>query len=174
MEKAVFLDRDGVLNQTKLNLGKPVAPLLFDEFFLVDDASSAVSKLSEAGFQIVIVTNQPEISRGRLSWQVLEKMHGKIRADLNINHIYVCPHDDNDFCNCRKPKPGLLIQASQDLGIDLSTSYLVGDRWRDVEAGQRAGCKCIHIDKNYLEDKPKGHFFSVTSLLEAANSIISS
>ena len=116
---AVFLDRDGVLNRVFIRDGLPVGPLTLADFALVDRAAEEVGRLKSAGFKVVVATNQPEIARGRLAPEVLDAMHAQLRIAVPVDAIYVCPHSDADHCACRKPKPGLLLSAARELGIDL-------------------------------------------------------
>ena len=144
---AVFLDRDGVLNESFTGAdGVPRPPAGLAEFRLIADAAAACLRLGELGFMRIVVTNQPDVARGAQKREVVEAIHERLRASLPIDDIRTCYHDDGDLCDCRKPKPGLLESAARDWGIDLAASYMIGDRWRDVEAGQRAGCTTILID----------------------------
>jgi len=172
MNRAVFLDRDGVLNVAPVKDGKPLSPRGVNELRIVDDAKLSIMALIEKGFKIVVVTNQPEISRGNLTWNSLQEMHQVLKSELRIEHFYVCPHDDIDNCSCRKPKPGMILRAAQELSIDTDLSYLVGDRWKDIEAGQRAGCQCVYIERGYREKKPTGVFITAKTLNDATNSIM--
>lgn len=147
--KAIFLDRDGVVNKVLLNNDKPLSPRKLDEFELLPKVKEALTFFKEIGFLNIIVTNQPDIARGFMKIEDLERMHALIREKFPIDDIYVCPHDDSDNCSCRKPKPGMLLYASKKWNIDLSSSYLIGDTWKDVEAGKLAGCKTILIDMPY-------------------------
>ena len=140
MVKAVFLDRDGVINANLVRDGKPVAPTTLDEFRIFPDAAAAAQRLKDAGFLLIVVTNQPDVRTGLTPKATMEAMHDRIRALMPIDDFEICLHTDADNCACRKPKPGLLLQAAAKHGIDLSGSIMVGDRWRDVLAGQAAGC----------------------------------
>jgi D-glycero-D-manno-heptose 1,7-bisphosphate phosphatase len=128
--------------------------------------------LREAGFALILITNQPDIARGSITAQHVADMHVRLQRYLQLDDIRVCPHDDSAQCECRKPKPGLLLQAAEKWDIDLAASFVVGDRWRDVEAGQRAGCRPIFVDYGYLEQRPIGPYLRVNSLREAANWIV--
>jgi D-glycero-D-manno-heptose 1,7-bisphosphate phosphatase len=144
---AVFLDRDGVLNQSLLGPdGVPRPPAGPLEFTLVEGAAEACRLLGSLGFLRIVVTNQPDVARGAQRRDVVEAINLRLRRSVSVDDIRVCYHDDDDLCDCRKPKPGLLLSAALDFGIDLAASYMIGDRWRDVEAGQRAGCTTILID----------------------------
>jgi D-glycero-D-manno-heptose 1,7-bisphosphate phosphatase len=145
MPRAVFLDRDGVLNQTVLRAGISSPPASIDELHILPGVPDACALLSAAGFLLIVVTNQPDVSRGSTALQTVEAINKEIRANLSVDDIRVCYHDDGDECGCRKPKPGLLIEAAADWKIDLGASFMVGDRWKDVEAGKCAGCRTILI-----------------------------
>jgi len=151
---AVFLDRDGVLARTDVIDGRPVAVRSAERFALIDGAAAAVRRLRAAGFATVVVTNQPELARGGVSAAEIDAMHEILSAAMPLDAIRVCPHDDGDGCDCRKPRPGLLTAAARDLDLDLALSYMVGDRWRDIGAGRAAGCRTIRIAAAY--DEPDG------------------
>jgi D-glycero-D-manno-heptose 1,7-bisphosphate phosphatase len=145
MKKAVFLDRDGVINRVLLRKGKPSSPRNAGEFDFINGIGPALRRLKEKGLLVIVATNQPDIARGRLAPAELEKMHNSIRKRLPIDDIFYCPHDDNQNCSCRKPKPGMLIAAARKWGIDLNRSFLIGDSRKDLEAGKAAGCTAILI-----------------------------
>jgi D-glycero-D-manno-heptose 1,7-bisphosphate phosphatase len=149
--KAAFLDRDGVLNRPVVREGKPYPPATAAEFEIYEEAAGAVRRLREMGFRVLVVTNQPDVARGTQTRSEVEAMHGRLRRELGVEDFYVCWHDDVDACECRKPKPGLLKRAAADFGISLSESYMIGDRWRDVDCGHAAGCRTIFIDRGYSE-----------------------
>ena len=141
---AVFLDRDGVLVATEVRAGKPIAALTLAGFAILPEAPAAVAALKAAGFATVVVTNQPELARGNVDSATMDAMHGRLRAAMPIDAVYVCPHDSAEGCGCRKPAPGMLLRAAADL--DLAASYMIGDRWRDVGAGRAAGCTTVLIE----------------------------
>lgn len=172
MVKAVFLDRDGVINRSDVIEGKPIAPKSLSELRILPGVIEAVNELKYAEYKIVVVTNQPDIANGLVSTQNVIEINKAISEITSIEHFFICPHNEIDNCVCRKPKPGLLVQAANELGIDLSKSYLVGDRWRDIAAGQAAGCVNFFIDYSYIEKEPQGAFIRVKSLFEAANLIL--
>lgn len=172
MRRAVFLDRDGVVNRAVLRDGKPYPPSTLADLRLLPGVREACRMLREAGFALILITNQPDIARGTANASEVGEMHSRLRRFLQLDDVRVCPHDDDARCDCRKPKPGLLLEAAQTLGIDLASSFVVGDRWRDVEAGQRAGCQTLFVDYGYRERQPDGPFTRVRSLLEAANWIL--
>lgn len=143
--RAVFLDRDGVLNANVERDGRPVAPWRLEDYEILPGVGEAVSALKRAGFLTVVVTNQPDIATGRSAPATLEAMHDKLRRHVEIDDIRICPHVDADSCACRKPKPGMLLEAAADHAIALERSWLVGDRWRDIAAGHAAGCRSILV-----------------------------
>lgn len=164
---AVFLDRDGVINRPIIRRGRPYPPDSLDELELYPDASASLRRLEAAGFILVVVTNQPDVARGKQRREVVHEINGELRRQLPVAAVYVCFHDDADGCRCRKPAPGLLFDAAHDLGLDLGHSFMVGDRWRDVEAGRRAGCRTVHIDRHYSERAPELPDVVTTGLAEA-------
>ena len=149
MKRAVFLDRDGIINKVIPENGKAGSPKCFEEFEFISEISIQIDRIKEAGFLAIVCTNQPDISRGKMSIQELEKMHSKIRSELSIDDIFVCPHDDKDNCFCRKPKPGMILNAMKKYNIDLIQSFFIGDSWKDIEAARNAGCRGILITTSY-------------------------
>ena len=164
---AVFLDRDGVLNRAVVRDGVPYPPDDACDFELMPDAATACARLHRAGLLLVVVTNQPDIARGTRSWESVRTMNQRLAELLPIDEVRVCPHDDRDGCDCRKPAPGLLRAAAHELDIDLRRSVMVGDRWRDVESGHRAGCWTVFVDHGYSERRPERPDLVVSSLGEA-------
>jgi D-glycero-D-manno-heptose 1,7-bisphosphate phosphatase len=146
MKRAVFLDRDGVLNPMVERRGRWGAPLALDAFEPYPWAAESVARLKARGLLCLVTTNQPEIATGELDPAVLEAMHRRLAHDVAVDAIYVCPHVDADRCACRKPRPGLLEQAAGEWGVDPARSFLVGDRWRDIDAGRAVGCTAILVD----------------------------
>jgi D-sedoheptulose 7-phosphate isomerase len=172
---AVFLDRDGVLNRAVVRDGKPFTPSGLEELELLPDVGSSLRDLKAHGFALYVITNQPDVARGAHTRESVEALHQTLASSLPIDDIFVCYHDDNDHCACRKPKPGLLFEAQRKHNIDLERSFMVGDRWRDIDAGHNAGCKTVLIDYGYRERKPaRPPEATVRSLREAADWIISS
>ena len=172
MRRAVFLDRDGVINRAVLRDGKPYPPNGLPDLRLLPGVREACQSLREMGFLLILVTNQPDLARQTANEQEVATIHGYLKRFLQLEGVKVCPHDDDAGCECRKPKPGMLLEAAREWGIDLAASYFVGDRWRDIEAGQRAGCRPIFIDYDYQEQRPEGAFLKVRSLREAASWIV--
>ena len=169
--RAVFLDRDGVINGVTVRGGKPHPPDTIDELEVLAGVPDALLRLRGAGFRLIVVTNQPDVARGTQTREAVEAMHARLRAELAVDEVVACYHD-GDACDCRKPKPGALISAAQRHGVELERSFMVGDRWRDIEAGQRAGCRCLFVDHGYAEQQPAGSFVRVPSLAAAATWII--
>lgn len=167
--RAVFLDRDGVLIRSQLRNGRPVAPWALSQFQLLEGVSGACARLKQAGYLLIVVTNQPDVARGTLRQEVVESINALLRERLPIDDLQVCYHDEADRCSCRKPQPGLIVAASVKWGINLSASFLVGDRWHDIEAGQRAGCRTVFIDYAYREAKPRSPDYRAGSLADAVD-----
>lgn len=172
MVKAVFLDRDGVINANLERNGKPVAPTTLAEFRILPGVVEAAQRLKKAGFLLVIATNQPDVRNGITPQATMEAMHAAIRTIMPIDDITICLHNDADNCSCRKPKPGLLLQAAAKHAIDLQSSYFVGDRWKDIHAGKAAGCHTIFVDYGYVQDQPAVADRVVGSLADAADFIV--
>ena len=149
MNRAVFLDRDGVLTRALVREARPTRPCTPAEMEIDADAPVALARLKVAGFLLIVVTNQPDVARGITRREDVEAMHATLRAALPLDAVFVCYHDDEDACDCRKPKPGMLLEAAAAHAIDLAESFMVGDRWRDVDAGAAAGCRTIWIDRGY-------------------------
>ena len=172
INKAVFLDRDGVINRSFVRDGKPYPPQTLEELEILPGVVEGVSLLRQRGWLIVVVTNQPDVANGIQERGVVEAMHNYLRRSLAIDMIRVCFHADRDNCSCRKPKPGMLLEAAGDLEIDLQESIMVGDRWRDIEAGRAAGCKTVLVKSTYDERQADSPDLVVNSLIEAVNPIL--
>ncbi|HEY3455210.1 MAG TPA: HAD family hydrolase [Bryobacteraceae bacterium] len=153
VRRAVFLDRDGVLNEPILRNGRPYPPSGLHELNIVRDAEAVLARLKQCGFLLVVVTNQPDVARGTSTETDVERIHRHLASHLPLDDFFTCYHDDSDHCDCRKPLPGLLVKAAAQYGIDLAKSYMVGDRWRDIDAGFAAGCRTVLIDLHYNEHK---------------------
>lgn len=174
MRRAIFLDRDGVINYPIVLLGKPYAPKVFSEFVLYPDAIKTLQEFKSYGFALVIVTNQPDVGHGLIDMSELTKMHQFIQGLINIEMIQICPHKQDEGCLCRKPKAGMLLDAAKKMNIDLSNSWLIGDRISDIEAGNSAGVKTIFIDRDYAETQGNIIQASVVNSLEEAGRLIAS
>jgi D-glycero-D-manno-heptose 1,7-bisphosphate phosphatase len=172
VNRAVFLDRDGVLNANIERDGKQVAPTTLAQFHVLPGVAEAVNQLKAAGFLTVVVTNQPDVATGRTPLATVEAMHDILRARMPLDAIKVCLHTDKDKCRCRKPLPGMLLEAAAELDIDLRASFMVGDRWRDTQAGLAAGCHTIFVDYGHFQESPHQPDRSVRSLPEAVSFII--
>jgi D-glycero-D-manno-heptose 1,7-bisphosphate phosphatase len=172
MTRAVFLDRDGVLNKAFIRNGKPFSPDTVEEMIIVPDAADALNRLRRHGFRLIVATNQPDIARKRLTREQVDAMNGHLRSKLPLDAVEVCTHDDADNCDCRKPKPGLLLNAAKRDGIALDESFMVGDRYRDIEAGHSAGCRTILIGDGYGETFKAQPDATFATLSEAADWIL--
>lgn len=172
--RAVFLDRDGVINRAFIRDGRSYAPASLEEFVILPGVPEAITALRQAHYRILVITNQPDVGKGVLRLEVVEAMHRELRRLLLIDHIVVCYHTDADRCACRKPQPGMLLDAARAWRLDLSQCVMVGDRWRDIEAGKAAGCKTILVrGEDYAEPPVRAPDAIVASLLDASALILS-
>jgi D-glycero-D-manno-heptose 1,7-bisphosphate phosphatase len=171
--RAIFLDRDGVINRALVRAGKPYPPRELAEVEILPGVAEALLALKKEGYILITVSNQPDVARGTLSRQAVDSINNYLGQTLPVDRFIMCYHDSGDGCACRKPKPGMLLDGALEFNVDLSRSYMVGDRWRDVEAGKNAGCKTIFIDYGYDERQPESYDFIAGSLLEAAQIILS-
>lgn len=165
--KAVFLDRDGVLNATAVKEGTPYPPANVDQLSILPGVVEATKRLKEEGFLLIVVTNQPDVARGTVTKDTVEEINHFLMSKLPIDEFRTCFHDTLDDCSCRKPKPGAILDAARKWGIDLGQSFMVGDRWRDIDAGKAAGVRTIFIDYGYKEKQPWAFDFKASSLLDA-------
>jgi len=173
LKRAVFLDRDGVLNEAPVRDGKPYAPASVAELRILKDAPDALSRLKSLGLPLIVVTNQPDVARGTQTVAAVEAIDDQLRRELPLDDFFACYHDDPDHCACRKPKPGLILQAAAKYGLDPAQCFMVGDRWRDIDAGHAAGCHTVWIDRGYRERGPSfPPDLRVQSVSEAADWII--
>ena len=170
--RGVFLDRDGVINRAVVRDGRPYPPASAGEVEILPGVVDAVRRLRRSGFRVIVVTNQPDVARGKTSLATAEAIRDRIAQEVPVDDILSCYHDDAEGCSCRKPEPGALLEAAARHDLSLSRSFMVGDRWRDVEAGQRAGVECFFIDYQYAERQPNPPFTRVCSLSEAADRIL--
>ncbi len=174
--RAVFLDRDGVINRPIVREGKPYPPKTVGQFEILPGVPEACQRLREAGFLLIVATNQPDVGRGNLERSSVEQIHVTMLKRVPIDQVLVCYHAGEAFgqkCNCRKPKPGMLLSAAKAFGIDLAQSFMIGDRWRDMECGRRAGCRTIFVDCDYREVCAVEPNYRVSNLVEAADVIVS-
>jgi D-glycero-D-manno-heptose 1,7-bisphosphate phosphatase len=168
----VFLDRDGVLNRPVVRDGKPYPPRSVEEFVILPDAAEACARLKRHGFLLVVATNQPDVGRGAQTRERVEAMHDLLLRELPIDRVEVCYDSGEAASHCRKPAPGMLLRAAADCDIDLRASFMVGDRWRDVDCGKTAGCKTVFIDRGYEEELRSQPDHRAACLLDAALWII--
>ena len=161
-----------MLNRSLVRGGRPYAPTRLEDFTLLTGVPAAVNRLREAGFLTIVVTNQPDVATGKQSLETLADMHRLLREWVAVDDIKVCRHTDAELCDCRKPKPGMLVAAAQEHGIDLVRSYMIGDRWRDIAAGQAAGCMTIFVDHGYDEPRPDSPDAIVADLPQATDWIL--
>jgi D-glycero-D-manno-heptose 1,7-bisphosphate phosphatase len=148
---AVFLDRDGIMNRAVIHEGRPYPPIRLEEVEILSGSLISLPRLATSGYLLIGITNQPDVARGLQSSEVVNSINTLIQSNLPVREIFVCYHDDIDNCNCRKPKPGLILQAAEKYAIDITQSWMVGDRWKDIAAGQAAGLKTIFVDYQYNE-----------------------
>jgi D-glycero-D-manno-heptose 1,7-bisphosphate phosphatase len=170
--KAVFLDRDGVINRALVRDGHPYPPSSLDTLEIQPDVTKALNLLEDSEFLLIVVTNQPDVGRGTQKRETVEKMHTYLLNQLPLDDIYVCWHGQDGECDCRKPLPGMLFQAAQDWQINIEKSFMIGDRWRDVDIGYAAGCKTIFIDYQYDESLNYQPDYTATSIRDASEWII--
>ncbi len=172
--RAVFLDRDGVINRALEREGKPYPPVGPAEFEILPEVPQACADLKAAGFLLIVATNQPDVGRGTLDQSAVEALHAVMCRQLPIDRVEVCYHpgQGQSDCDCRKPRPGMLLRAARELDVDLAQSWMVGDRWRDIDCGQAAGCWTVFIDRGYTEPLRQAPDFRAGSLLEAAAIIL--
>lgn len=169
---AVFLDRDGVLNEAVVRCGRPHPPATLEDLVLNPEAVHQLPRLRRAGFVLVCVTNQPDVARGLTPLSTVRALNDAVRRELALDDLRCCLHDDGDGCACRKPAPGMLLDAAHDHGIDLSRSVMVGDRWSDVAAGRRAGCRAVLVGSGYSEPPSVEADHRAASLGEAVDWVL--
>lgn len=168
-KRAVFLDRDGVLNVPVIRDGKTYPPDSLKEFNLFSEVTQSANMLAQSGYLLIVVTNQPDVLRGKQKIEIVEEMHDFLKKELPLDDIFVA-WDENGFDY--KPKIGMVVKAAKKYNIDLSASYLIGDRWRDIDCGVKAGCFTIFIDRGYKEVLSLEPKYSCSNLLEAAQFIV--
>jgi len=174
--RAVFLDRDGVVNHAVVRNGKPHPPSSPPDFRLYDDVVDGCARLKTASFLLVLITNQPDVGRGTQSREAVEAMHLKLQSALpSLDRIEICYHGGERYgqpCDCRKPRPGLILRAATELNIDLKESYVIGDRWRDIDCARAAGCRAIFIERGYKEKLRQTADVTVANFKEAVNAVL--
>jgi D-glycero-D-manno-heptose 1,7-bisphosphate phosphatase len=169
--RAVFLDRDGVINRAIVRDGRSYPPPSLEALEVLPRVNETLHRLHQAGFRLIVATNQPDVATGAQRREVVEAIHAHLRRTLPLDDIRVCYHVDADRCACRKPKPGMLLDAARAWGVELVESYMVGDRWRDVEAGRAAGCRTILVAGGFTEPEPCAPDAVAGSLFEAGELI---
>lgn len=169
--RAVFLDRDGVLNQVIVSNNVSYPPAAVEQLEIMPGAVEATAQLRKMGFYLLVVTNQPDVARGRQTKERVEAINRYLQAELGLDAVYTCYHDSSDGCNCRKPLPGLLFQATREYPIRLEKSFMVGDRYNDVQAGRQAGCATFLFDQGHAGKPTVEPNYRVNSLAEVVNII---
>jgi D-glycero-D-manno-heptose 1,7-bisphosphate phosphatase len=167
---AVFFDRDGVINKVILRDGKPFSPRAIEDFVFNDGVRDAVRRLKSAGYKVIVITNQPDLAGGHITQETLDLMTQRMNEEISFDDVFICPHDDGHRCSCRKPKPGMILEAARKWKINLPASYFVGDTWKDMEAGKAAGCKTILLDASYNQNVPCD--FRIGTVLKALDVIL--
>ena len=170
--KAVFIDRDGVLNRALVREGRPYPPASVAEVEILPGVPESLRALKAAGFILIVVSNQPDVARGATTKGTVEAINAYLAEHLPIDRFIMCYHDSGDGCDCRKPKPGMLLDGAKEFDVDLNASFMVGDRWRDIEAGAAGGCKTLFIDYGYDEQRPQTYDYRVFSTDEAFSTIL--
>ena len=173
MKRAVFLDRDGVINRVIIRDGKPYPPRNLGELEIFPGVAENLERLHSAGFMVIVVTNQPDVARGTQTQETVESINAAIKSQLLIDEFLVCYHDNADHCFCRKPQPGLLLQSVKKYDLSLKDCFMVGDRWSDIEAGRSAGCKTILIDYQYSETQNVHPDYRIENFSQAVKLILS-
>ena len=169
--RAVFLDRDGVLNRVFVRDNVSYPPATLDEVELMPGAIEMAVRLRELGFYRLVVTNQPDVARGRQQKERVAEINDYMVERLRLDAVYTCYHDTSDGCDCRKPQPGLLLQAAREWSVNLERSFLVGDRYNDIEAGRQAGCITFLFNQGYAGRPGVEPDYRVSSLAEVVNII---
>jgi len=176
VQRAVFLDRDGVLNRVAVFNGTPHPPSSLEEFELYGDVPEGCARLKAANFLLVVITNQPDVGRGTQSRENVEAMNLKMQSALPLlDRIEICYHAGERYgqpCGCRKPRPGMILRAAAELNIDPKRSYVIGDRWRDVDCARAAGCRAILIRRGYNEPLHEAPDFTVANFNDAVSAVL--
>jgi D-glycero-D-manno-heptose 1,7-bisphosphate phosphatase len=172
LRPAVFLDRDGVIVVPEFRDRRSFAPKRLEDFRFYPEAAASLQRLKEAGFLLAVVTNQPDVGNGLIARSEVDAMHEIMASELPVDAIKACFHRQADGCKCRKPKPGMILEAAVELGVNLNKSFMVGDRSSDIEAGHAAGCATVFIDLGYDEPAPDAPDYVVHSIMEAADVIV--
>jgi D-glycero-D-manno-heptose 1,7-bisphosphate phosphatase len=174
--RAVFLDRDGVLNRPVVRNGQPYPPSHIEDFELYHDVAGGCARLKAAEFLLIVITNQPDVGRGTQSREAVEAMHAKMQSAVpSLDRIETCYHAGERYgepCDCRKPRPGMILRAAAELKIDLGASYVIGDRWRDIDCAHAAGCRAIFIERGYNETLRKASDMTVANFGDAVSALL--
>ena len=150
MKRAVFIERDGILNEVRTGPKQQITPIGLEDFKILTSVSEALKKLKAVGYVVIATTNQPGLSRGYQSRRELDRMHELLRGNLPLDDIMVCPHDEADHCPCRKPRSGLLVEAAFKWHLNLDHSFVVSDKWQDAEAARTAGCTSLLVQSPWV------------------------
>ena len=174
LRPAVFLDRDGVINRALVRDGKPYPAASVEDFEILPGVAEGCALLKAAGFWLVVATNQPDVGRGTIRREAVEAIHARMCELLPIDRVKASYDTGREEppSEQRKPRPGMLLQAARELDIDLARSYMIGDRWRDIDCGHAAGCFTILIDYGYAEELRQMPDYRAKSLREAAELIL--
>ena len=166
MNSAIFLDRDGVVNYTIIREKKPYAPICINELKIIPEIKRVIDFFKQRQFKVFVITNQPDVARGKVTMGEVKKINASILSQLSIDEIFTCYHDNQDQCECRKPRPGAFMTLSKKYNIDLTKSIMVGDRAKDIEAAKNANCPSVFIDYGYNEPKPIDQKYTIDSVEE--------
>ena len=166
MNSAIFLDRDGVVNYSIIREKKPYAPLSLSELKIIPEIKRVIDFFKFKQFKIFVITNQPDVARGKVTIDEVEKINAAILSQLSIDEIFTCYHDNQDQCECRKPRPGAFMTLSKKYNIDLTKSIMVGDRAKDIEAAKNANCPSVFINYGYNEIKPTDQSYTINGVDE--------
>ena len=172
LNRAVFMDRDGVINRAVVTDGKSYPPATLEAFEILPGVAATIDAFRAAGLKTIVATNQPDVTAGKQTLEVVEAMHARLLNELAIDDIKVCYCFEGSGCDCYKPKPGMLVEAADEWQIDLAESFLVGDRWRDIGAGKAVGCETYCVDYGYQEKRPVNPDYTVASLYDAGQIIL--
>ena len=151
MKRAVFIERDSILNEVRSGPKQQIPPMGLEDFKIISEAAEPLKKLKAVGFVLIATTNQPGLSRGDQSRRELDRMHDMLRRSFPLDDIMLCPHDEADQCPCRKPRPGLLIEAAFKWHLNLDHSFVVSDKWQDAEAARSAGCTSLLVNSPWIK-----------------------
>lgn len=160
-QKAIFLDRDGVINNNIIESGKPYPPLKLGSVHVIKGMKELIKKWQDEKYLVIVITNQPDVAAHLVTKNKVDKINKFLKNELNFDDIFVCYHGEKDNCNCRKPKIGLFLQAQEKYNIDMKKSWMIGDRWKDIEAGKKAGCKTIYLNYGYDEQRPTEQDYTI-------------